>query len=128
MTNTYEFFSIYVPCSSNKKIVIADCSLNTIAGKGNIKFNPTLILENVLHISKLCTNLVPVSKLSQDLNCKITFHYSHCDIENQNSVKMIGRVEAKHRFYFLDILKRIYSIITTDTIHENWLHHRRSAH
>lgn len=90
MTNTSKYFYIYVPCLSNKKIIIADDSINIIAGKADVKFRPTLILKNVLHVPKLCINLVSVNKLSQDLNCKIIFKSFYCDFDDWNSGKIIG--------------------------------------
>lgn len=43
-----------------------------------------------------------VSKLQQDLNCKIISDYSHYDFQDWNSGKIIGCVETKTKFYHLD--------------------------
>lgn len=74
MTNISKFFNIYVSCPSNKKIVTTDGSLNNIAHNGNIELSSTLILEKMLYVPMLSINLVSVNKLSQDLNCKVTFY------------------------------------------------------
>lgn len=79
MTNSSKYSHTYTPCSSSKKIVTADGSLSIVPGEGNIKINPNLILENVLHVLKLFTNLISIVKLSKDLNCKVTFFPSHCE-------------------------------------------------
>lgn len=68
MNNNSEYFHTYTPCPNNKKIVIVDSSLNTIICKGDIEFTFTLILKSILHVLKLCTNLVSINKFSQDLN------------------------------------------------------------
>lgn len=74
MTHTSGYLHPCIPGASNRKIIIADDSLTTITG--------TLVLENVLHVSKLYTNLILVTKLSKDLNCKVTFFPSHCDFQD----------------------------------------------
>lgn len=51
MTNSSKYFHTYVPCPRSRKTVAAERSLDTIAGTGNIKFSPTLVLENVLPFS-----------------------------------------------------------------------------
>lgn len=50
MSNSLKYLHTYVSCPSSRKIVIPDGSLNTIAGKGNIKISHNLILESVLHV------------------------------------------------------------------------------
>ena len=60
MTPLPTHFSTYSPCPSNKKISIADGSLITVAGQGNVQISPTTILENVLHIPKLSTSLISI--------------------------------------------------------------------
>ena len=57
-------FSTYSPCPSNKKIALVDGSLTIVAGKGEIKIHPSLVLKNVLHVPKLSTNLVSIHKLT----------------------------------------------------------------
>ncbi|RVW37314.1 Retrovirus-related Pol polyprotein from transposon TNT 1-94 [Vitis vinifera] len=49
MTFKSQLFHTYTPSPSNKKIVVANGSLATIAGFGDIYITPTLILKNVLH-------------------------------------------------------------------------------
>lgn len=114
ITNAFKYFCTYVPCSSNKNIITADGSLITVAGQGDIKLSPTLILKNVLHVPKLCVNLVSVSKLSQDSNCKVIFDSSHCDFEDRNSGEIIGHAEARNGLYYLDAYEGSFSTITTN--------------
>ena len=64
MTNSSLKFSTYSPCPSNKKIALVDGSLTIVAGKGEIKIHPSLVLKNVLHVPKLSTNLVSIHKLT----------------------------------------------------------------
>lgn len=66
MTNTFKIFYTCALCPSNIKIITVDSYLNTIIGKGDINFSPIIVLKSLLHVLKLCINIVSVSKLSQD--------------------------------------------------------------
>ena len=59
MNPTSQFFHTYTPCPSSKKIVVANGSLATIVGFGDIHITPSLILKNVQHVLKLSTTLFP---------------------------------------------------------------------
>ena len=67
MTPKSQLFHTYTPSPSNKKIVVANGSLVTIAGFGDIYITHTLIIKNVLHAPKLSANLVSIQKLTHDL-------------------------------------------------------------
>ena len=72
MTHSLKKFSTYIPCPSNKKITIADGSLVTIVGQGVVNVNPSLSLNNVLHVPKLghakTTLIQVVAMLSMGIN------------------------------------------------------------
>ena len=78
MTSKSQLFNTYTPSPSNKKIVMANGSLVTVAGFGDIYITPTLILKNVLHVPKLSANLVSIQKLTHDLKCYAIFFPSYC--------------------------------------------------
>ena len=73
MTHSPNIFSTYFSCSSNRKIATADGSLTTVAGIGDVKISPSLILKNVLHVPRLTMNLISIQKLTQDLHCNVVF-------------------------------------------------------
>ena len=79
MTSSSHLFSTYFPCSGHEKIRIADGSFSPIAGKGLIKLTEKMILSSVIHVPNLACNLLSVSKLSSDSNCRVTFFESHCE-------------------------------------------------
>ena len=60
MTSKSQLFNTYTLNPSNKKIVVANGSLATVAGFGDIYITPTLILKNILHVPKLSANLVSI--------------------------------------------------------------------
>ena len=73
MTPKFQLFHTYTPSPSNKKIAVANDSLATVAGFGDIYITPTLILKNILHVPKLSTSLVSIQKLTHDLKCYVIF-------------------------------------------------------
>ena len=77
MTPKSQLFHTYNPSPSNKKIVVANGSLATIAGFGDIYITPTLILKNVLHVPKLSANLVSIQTFTHDLKCYVIF-FPYC--------------------------------------------------
>ena len=53
LTPKSQLFQTYTPSPSNKKIAMANGSLDTVVSFGDIYITPTLILKNVLHVPKL---------------------------------------------------------------------------
>jgi hypothetical protein len=78
MTYSVAGFTSYQPCPSNKKIIVVDGSLTTIAGQGTIPLNPVFTLKRVLHVPNLTANLLSIQKLIKDINCSVTFFLDHC--------------------------------------------------
>lgn len=87
-------FSSHTPCSSCKKIVLADGSFTTIAGQGDSYISPSLILKNVLHVPKL----VSIKKLTMDSDCCVTFFSSHWEFEELKMKRMTGRANERMVF------------------------------
>lgn len=102
MTPLHTHFSTYSPCPSNKKISIADSSLLTVAGRGNVQISPTIILENVLHIPKLSTSLISIKKLTKDLSCNVVFCDNACVFQDKDSGKTIGNGREWYGLYYFD--------------------------
>ncbi|KAK8520902.1 hypothetical protein V6N12_004828 [Hibiscus sabdariffa] len=98
MTNSSQKFLTYIPCPSNKKITVADGSMVTVAGQGDIMINKTLLLKNVLHVPKLFTSLISIPKLVKDIHCCVLFYPTHCIFQEQETKRMIGRARKKMAF------------------------------
>ncbi|KAH7672012.1 RNA-directed DNA polymerase protein [Dioscorea alata] len=69
MTFLASSFLTYTPCPSTQKIVVADSSLITVAGVGDIQLTSSILLKNVLHVPKISVNLISIQKLTQDMPC-----------------------------------------------------------
>ena len=79
MTNLSHLFISYTPCSGDKKVSIADGSLSSIVGRGSIRLSDKIVLQSVLHVPNLSCNLLSVSRLSKDSNCRVVFGVSLCE-------------------------------------------------
>ncbi|PON66130.1 hypothetical protein PanWU01x14_111810 [Parasponia andersonii] len=73
MTSLSHLFITYSPYPINKKFKIADGSMSPITGKGSIKISKKIELKFVLHVPKFSCNLLSISKLSRDSNCRVIF-------------------------------------------------------
>ena len=63
--------------------------------------SPILTLHNVLHILKLSYNLLSISKLTYDLNCRANFHHSHCEFQDLTTKRTIS-ITRERGLYFLE--------------------------
>ena len=95
-------FNTYSPCSGSEKIRIADGSFSPIAEKGLVKLSENIDLKFVLHVPKLACNLLFVSKLTKNSNCRVFFYDSHYELQDQNSRKKIGSVKLIDDLYYFD--------------------------
>ena len=102
MTGSSEHFVSYIPCAGNETIRIADGSLAPIAGKGKVSPCAGLSLHNVLHVPKLSYNLLSISKITHELNCKAIFLPDSVSFQDLSSGKMIGTARHSRGLYLLD--------------------------
>ena len=134
MTYSANCFTTYQPCPSNKKIKVADGSLITVAGQGTVAFSSSLILKNVLHVPNLTVNLLSIHKITQELNCHVTFFNDHCVFQDQTKGRMIGQARATEGLYLLKDKDSCSDPLSLSLISVNankdeiWNHHRRLGH
>ena len=96
MTSFFSLFSNYSRCYKNERVRIADGSFSPIVGKCQIEISNQITLQFVIHVPKLACNLLFVSKISKDSNCRAVFLDSHCEFQDRNSGKMIGSAKMVH--------------------------------
>ena len=133
MTHFSQFFHTYIPCPSNRKIVVANESLATVAGLGDVYVSPSLVLKNILHVPKLSTNLVSIQKLTHDLQCYAMFSPSYCVFEDQGSRRKIGLAKERNGLYHLESPQKIMSnlsllFLSSSNKDVMWLYHLRLGH
>ncbi|TYK14848.1 reverse transcriptase [Cucumis melo var. makuwa] len=87
-------FVSYISCVGNEKIRIADGSLASKARKGQISHFNGFSLHNVLHVSRISYNLLSISKITRELNCKATFLPDSVSFQDLSWGKMIGMLSV----------------------------------
>ena len=135
MTHNPNQFKTYLPCPSNRKIVVADGTTTTVASIGDVQVTSNLVLKNVLHVPQLSTNLVSIQKLTQDLSYRVIFDASFCEFQDQGSRRKIGLAKEHNGLYFLSTSSqpKLLSLLSTSFFSSSnkdviWLHHRRLGH
>ena len=101
MTPHSSYFSSYTTSSGNQHITVANGSHNPVTGCGNIHLQPSLHLKNVLHVPSLSNNLLSIHKVTQDLNCAVTFFHSHCVFQDLATGRTIGIAKEQDGLYYL---------------------------
>ena len=95
--SSYNFFS------SKNKVCIVDDSLTSISGKVSIQCT-TLSLTTILHVSKFSYNLLSISKIIKDLECKVSFYSTYCVFkELKTKIKVIGYDRVEDNLYLLEV-------------------------
>ena len=73
MTPNLHVFETYELLETTKQITIANVTSISITGWGKVNLNPSLSINQVLHVPDLATNLVSIHQLTKELNCHAIF-------------------------------------------------------
>ena len=98
MTHSQNLFLTYSSSSGHDKVHITNGSFSSIAGRESLRCNSSITLPYVLHLPNFSHNLLSISALKKDLNCKVTSYPSSCVIQELSTEKTIGygRVEMDY--------------------------------
>jgi hypothetical protein len=77
---------------------------------GSIHFSLNFILTNVLCVPKFSVSLISISKLLQIPTYLVSFHASHCSIQDQMSQRMIGFAKVVDGLYYLLLSDKIVHV------------------
>ena len=80
---------------------IADGSSKSISEKETIHCTPNMKLSSVLHVPRFLTNLLSISSITKDLNCKAIFFPNHCIFQELTTRATIGHAEMHNKLYYL---------------------------
>ena len=72
-----------------------------VSHTGNISLSPNLQLNNVLCVPSFNLNLMSISKLTNNLNCYVTFYPDSCVMQDLATGKMIGSGEQFGGLYHI---------------------------
>ena len=64
-------------------------------------------IDNVLYIPCFIFNLLSVAKLIDNLSCVLTFYYNSGNIQDNNSLKIIGLAKMQDRLYILPFYHKL---------------------
>ncbi|KAM7503905.1 hypothetical protein LguiB_002809 [Lonicera macranthoides] len=106
---TDHILSSSTPFINSKKIPFSSVSLPSgekadIVSKGTLPLNSTYYLHNVLSVPTFKVDLISVSRLTNDLNCSITFYPHTCVLQDLETRRMIGSGEKRGGLYYLKTL------------------------
>ena len=102
MTYSSQCFSTYTPCPNNRKIIVANGSLATVAGLGDIQVTPFIILKDLHHVPMLLVNLISIQKIIKKKN-----ELSHCFLP-----PLIVFFKIRFRGGRLDLLRKMTNFTT----------------
>ncbi|KAG6470736.1 hypothetical protein ZIOFF_071813 [Zingiber officinale] len=90
MTNVANSFISYSLSSGQEKVIIADGTKATVAGKGSIKLTDHFFLSSALHVPSVSINLLSISSITKQLHCSVTFFPDHCVFQDLETKQTIG--------------------------------------
>ena len=102
MTGSREVLIEFQAYPSTAGVRIADGSLSTVEGIGRVKLNGKIDLFPVLYVPSLSCNLISISQLSRDLQCKAVFSANQCSLQEESSGKTIGTAELHDDLYIMN--------------------------
>ncbi|KAK8950885.1 hypothetical protein KSP39_PZI004349 [Platanthera zijinensis] len=130
MTGSASGFTSYTPLSGHDKVIAANGSLSSIAGKGTIVCSPDLSLSSILHGPSFPRNLLSISHLNTSLNCSITFFPDVCVFQDLDTKQMLGSGRNVDGLYLLDqsLAPSALSSSRSLTLHNIRRWHQRLGH
>jgi hypothetical protein len=91
--------------NDDKYVCVANGMKEKINGIGEINLFLTKI-KNILYIEFFSTNLISISKLTQELNYNINFSSKIIEFQDQETEKMIGKEKRKITYIFSNLKRR----------------------
>ena len=72
------------------------------SGSENVSFSSTLPLSSVLLAPNLYNNILVISKITENLNCYVTFHSTQCVFQDGLTKTTIGVGKERGGLYYLE--------------------------
>eukprot|EP00252_Welwitschia_mirabilis_P002409 TRINITY_DN1235_c0_g1_i6.p1 TRINITY_DN1235_c0_g1~~TRINITY_DN1235_c0_g1_i6.p1 ORF type:complete len:1428 (+),score=264.56 TRINITY_DN1235_c0_g1_i6:585-4868(+) len=102
MTGSSKEFATYSSGKKGDNVRIADGSFTPVSGTGSVSCTPNINLSSVLHVPHFSVNLLSVSSITKELQCKIEFFPDHCVFQDLQTGKRIGTGRLQNGLYVLD--------------------------
>lgn len=103
MTGVSTVISHCRPSGTSSRVTLANGSTTQIASLGSVTLNPSISLDTVLHVPRFPFSLLSVSKITNALNCLVTFFPNSCVFQDLKTRRKIGGGAERGGLYsFLD--------------------------
>ena len=89
MTNDPHHLTSILP-STQQHISIANGGVSPVTSEGSVSMSHSLNLENVLVVPSLSSNLLPISQISNTLNCTVNFWPNYCLFQDITTHQILG--------------------------------------
>lgn len=107
-------------------IANANGGLSQVTGAGTVNISPSVKLSNTLLVPSLSHKLIPISKITKDMNCFATIYLGFWFIQEIHSKEIIGRGTKREGLYYVDDLKAGRGNLAHRSAEQQiWLWHRR---
>ncbi|KAK8967950.1 hypothetical protein KSP40_PGU010707 [Platanthera guangdongensis] len=73
-----------------------------VSGSADIHITPSITLRSVLYVPSSTFNLLSISRLTQDLDCYVTFSSTSCVVQDRKTQSIIGKRHLSNGLYILD--------------------------
>ncbi|WVZ50418.1 hypothetical protein U9M48_001671, partial [Paspalum notatum var. saurae] len=104
VTGTPNEFTSYIPYPHSYKETIqtADGTSQPIRGVGTVKCTPSITLSSVLYVPSFPVNLVSISSLVDQMDCRVSLDCENCLIQERKTGKRLGTGVQHNGLWFLD--------------------------
>lgn len=97
-----------------------------VKGVGTTRLSNGIEIKSVLSVPNFKCNLLSVRKLTQDLNCSLTFFSDHCIMQDLHSRKLIGLGKVIDGLYCMEATRQTGVALSVSVESKIW--HMRLGH
>jgi hypothetical protein len=90
------------PPTRKETIQTADGTSQPIRGAGTVQCTPTIKLFSVLHVPAFLVNLISLSALIDQLDCRVTLDHESCLIQERRTGKHLGTTTRHSGLWYID--------------------------
>lgn len=113
MCNSLMHFSTFNPGECRIWVAIRECIVSK--GRGKVK-KEELMLNDTLFVSQLQYNIVSISKLTKDLNCKLTLTFVCYLFQDRSLEKMIDNADERCGLYYSKSLSKSRCLLSNKSL------------
>lgn len=130
MAGSYKDFYNYILDCANQHVKLADGSIQSIKGSGDVKCTPHMTLSSVMHVPSFPINLMSVGCITNELNCAVIFLPYGCIFQELGTGKILGTGTICEGLYYLNgcMSTAVAATLSMSPTDEFLILHRRLGH